>query len=488
MAGTRITTLASPRALNRLPDAVRLAAFALAVLGIEVVLAAGLVSDRIFRLAVLIIAAGAVAFLFRFPMTSALAMLALTDFIFYPGLFVIPVGPIDAHPFELILVGLLVVALLQPRRHTFGGVTGLALAVFLGMVAASGIAAYSNGSVGPSDFINWSRPLFLLTFFYVVVRLFPTSEQRRSLMLGAAIIAAATGVVALLISLGWSGGESLQGEGSQIIREQEGAEGVQRVRLAGLSLGYGIFWYVATQLLATVGARRWGWGLLLVGIAVNIAVSFNRNMWLGLAVGFVLIMILGGPQLRGRFAIAIALLAAGGVLISAVGGAGEERLVDPVVERASTILSPNDVSQESSYEDRAQETDIAWDVARENALIGVGAGAPFGVYVYERIGTDTYVRTAQHFLHNQYLYLLLISGAIGLAAFITFLATPLLTAVRRVPRDPAIIGCAVGIAMIMMSAVVAIYFSVENMTPVLALLAGFIVADRAELADAAEDS
>ena len=48
---------------------------------------------------------------------------------------------------------------------------------------------------------------------------------------------------------------------------------------------------------------------------------------------------------------------------------------------------------------------------------------------------------------------------------------------RRAPIDPAITACGVGIAMIMISSVVAIYFSVEDMTAVLGLLAGVIVAD-----------
>jgi O-antigen ligase len=94
----------------------------------------------------------------------------------------------------------------------------------------------------------------------------------------------------------------------------------------------------------------------------------------------------------------------------------------------------------------------------------------------------------QLFLHNQYLYLLLISGVPGLAAFLLFLGLPIAQAVRRTPRDPAITSLAVGIAMIMISSVVAIYFTVDDMTAVLGLLAGVIVADAEGRAAAGESS
>jgi O-antigen ligase len=99
-----------------------------------------------------------------------------------------------------------------------------------------------------------------------------------------------------------------------------------------------------------------------------------------------------------------------------------------------------------------------------------------------------YILVPQLFLHNQYLYLVLIAGVPGLIAFLFFLLTPLVAVVRRVPRDPAITACGVGIAAIMLSAVVAIYFTVENMTAVLGLLTGVIIADRDDRAAAGQSS
>lgn len=488
MSGTTPTTSARPSLRSdQIRSSLRTGAVALAVLLLEATLAAGLVNDRFSRLLLLFAAVIGIAAIFRFPMAAAVTLLGFTDFIFLPEFLTFPVGSIDVRLYELVVAGLLLVALVQPQRRTWGGAAGGFLAVFLLLVVVSGVEAVSSGRAEPSDVLAWGRPLGLLTFFYVVVRLLPSREERRTLLLGASIIAALTGVVALLVSLGWSFGEVLEGDGTQVVREEEGVGGVQRVRLAGLSLGYALFWYVATQIVLTDGARRLGWGVLLGGIALDIVVSFNRNMWLGLVVGLLLMLLVAGPRVRGRFAIAIAIGVTGIAAITAIGGSGEDRLLDPVVTRASTILSPGEVTRESSLQDRQDETSLAWEFARDNPALGVGAGAPFGVYTYERAGTYSLVRTPQLFLHNQYLYLVLVSGVGGLIAFLGFLGTPLLTAARRSPRDPTLTACAVGIAMIMVSSVVAIYFTVENMTTVLALLAGIIVADAVDEAPEAAD-
>jgi O-antigen ligase len=135
------------------------------------------------------------------------------------------------------------------------------------------------------------------------------------------------------------------------------------------------------------------------------------------------------------------------------------------------------VSQSSSLSDRGKETRIAWPKAQRNAVTGIGPGVDFGVYILDFVGPHSVKVEPQLFLHNQYLYLLLICGLPGLATFLLFLSIPVARAFRRMPIDPAITACGVGIAMIMISSIVAIYFSVEDMTTMLGLLAGVIVAD-----------
>ncbi len=477
-----ITVPTWPTAAHRLADPLRVAGFALAVLALEVLLAHGLVGPQISRFVFLFVGLFAVAFVFRFPMATALVFLALTDFIFFPTFFTYQVGPISVRPHELALAGLLAMAVLRPARRSWGGFPGAALAVFFAMVGLSAFLALSRGSVSLTEAFNWSRSLFPLTFFYVIVRLFPSPEQRRVLLLGAAAVAAATGVVALLVSLGAGFGNALQAPGGQTVRAEEGFGSIERVRLPGLSAGYALFWYCAVQIAARRGSSRMWWALLLAGIALDIVVSFNRNMWLGVVLGLLLMTIVGGAVVRNRIVAAIAVLAAAVTLFVVFGSStSSNHIVKPILKRGETILNPGKTTKENSLQDRAKETEKAWATAQSHLLLGVGAGASFGVISDQAISSGSFIigfkPEPQLFLHNQYLYLLLIGGIPGLLAFVLFLGTPVSLAWRRWPRDPSIAACGVGIAMIMVSSVVAIYFTVEDMTAVLGLLTGVIVAD-----------
>ncbi len=479
MASTPTITVPSWSAPGRrIPDAVRVAAFLCGALLVELIVARGVTStDGISRPILLLAGVGAVAFVLRFPIATTLIFFGLTDFIFYPTFFAFELGPLSIRPHELALVGLLFLAAVRPKRQTWGGAPGLALAAFLAILALAGALAVADGRAPLTDAFNWARPFALLTFFYVVVRLFPDPKERRLLLTGGAVIAAVAGVVALIVALGAGFGETLSGGGETIVKEEEGAAGLLRVRLAGLSMAYALFWYVVVRVVTARHGTRAGWGLALAGMALAIAISFNRNMWLGLIAGLALTMAVGGPFVRRRLTAAIVVAIAGIALLASFGTATDSRVLEPVVKRGSTLFNPRQVQQSSSIADRDKETRVAWPAAQRHLVLGIGAGVDFGVYNFDFVGPHSVKVEPQLFLHNQYLYLLLICGVPGLAAFLLFLVIPVLRAFRRTPIDPAITACGVGIAMIMISSIVAIYFSVEDMTTVLGLLTGVIVAD-----------
>lgn len=477
MASTRTTTIPTWPPAARAPDAARIAAFLGAALLLEALLARGLAASSLSRPLLLLVGFAALAFVFRFPLATSLVFLGFTDFIFYPTFFAFELGPLSVRPHELALVALLLVALVRPRRQTWGGLTGGALAAFLGVLVLTGLLAVSDGRAPFSDVLSLGRPFALLTLFYVVVRLFPEPEQRRQLLTGAAVLAAIAGVVALFVALGSGLGDTLSGGSESILKEEEGAAGLLRVRLAGLSMAYALFWYVAVRIATAKGARLLGWSLTLAGMAVAIAISFNRNMWLGLIAGMALMMVIGGPLVRNRLLAALAVSVAAIVLIASVGTATDSRVLEPVVQRGSTLFNPGRVEASSSLSDRERENRVAWPVAQRHALLGIGPGTEFGVFNFDFVGPHSIKVEPQLFLHNQYLYLLLICGIPGLLAFLVFLGTPVMRAFRRQPVDPAITACGVGIAMIMVSSIVAIYFSVEDMTAALGMLTGVIVAD-----------
>jgi O-antigen ligase len=478
---------------HRLAEPLRIVGFALAVLVLELALAHGIVGPEISRYVFLFIGLCAAALVFRFPMVTAIVFLGLTDFIFYPTKFAHNVGSLSVRPHELALACLLAVAIVRPKKQTWGGRPGAALGIFLALVGASALVAIKSGDTTLTDAFNSARPLGLLTFFYVVVRLFPAPQDRRLLLLATAVVAALTGLVAVIVAVGGSFQSLVEAPGPPLVSAEEGVGSIARVRLAGLSAGYALFWYAVVQLMARKGAPRLLWSLVLAGISLDIAVSFNRNMWLGLVIGAVLMAIVGGTLVRNRMAVGVA-VAIGGLALLMVFGSSttSSNVVQPLVKRGATILNPTKTTKESSLQDRAKETSKAWAVARDHLLLGVGAGAPFGVESTLPVISGSLVvgvvQVPQIFLHNQYLYLVLIAGVPGLLAFLFFLGLPAVEAVRRAPRDPAIASCGIGIVLIMISAVVAIYFTVEDMTAVLGLLTGVIVADSEGRAAAGEDS
>jgi hypothetical protein len=257
MPSTPITIVPTrPNAARRLAEPLRVGAFALALLVLEAILAHGAIGPQVSRYIFLFVGLFAVALVFRFPLATALVFFALTDFIFYPLYFARQVGPLNVRPYEVALLLLFVLAVARPKRQTWGGVTGAALAVFFVFLAISAALAVSSGSASLTEAFNWARPLTMLAFFYVVVRLFPTARERHLLLTGTAVIAAMTGVVALLVSLGAGFGHALQESAGNTIREQGGESGAERVRLPGLSAGYALFWFTAVQVAMRRGRSR----------------------------------------------------------------------------------------------------------------------------------------------------------------------------------------------------------------------------------------
>lgn len=477
------TALTWPKSRRRVAELLRVGSFAAAVLVLEAVLAHGVTGPQISKLVFLFIGVLCFALVLRFPLATALAVLFFTDFVFYPTYFAQQVGPLSIRPHELALAALLVVAALKPKRQTFGGTAGWALIAFYAILVLASAIAVKSGATSLSDAFNFSRALFQLSIFFVIVRLFTEAQERRILLAGAAAIAAVTGVIAVLTAFGAGFGKALQAAGSQTIKAENGAEGIDRVRLPGLSASYALFWYSAIQLMWRRGGRLAFWWLALAGITIDIIISFNRNMWVGLIIGFVMVLVLGGVKARGRLGTAAVLLVSAAILFVIFGSSGSSNsVVEPIIKRGETIVTPEKTAKENSLQLRFEETEKAWGFAQHHLLFGAGPGASFGVEDKEVVTSGSVFLgerlVPQLFLHNQYLFLVLLCGVPGLVAFLVFLIAPIRDAFQRRPRDPAITACGIGLVLIMISALIAIYFTVEDMTAILGLLTGVIVADR----------
>src|SRR6185437_15532284 len=199
---------------------------------------------------------------------------------------------------------------------------------------------------------------------------------RRTLLVGATVIAAAAGVISVLVALGAGFGDALQAAGGQTVRSEQGLGSLQRVRLPGLSADYALFWFAAVQAATRVGKQRLLWSLALICMLAGIGVSLNRNMWIGLTIGLIVMSVMGGIVIRSRLILTIAVvLAAAGLFFVFDSSGTSDKVAQPLIHRGETLLNPSKTTQENSLQDRAKETTKAWKTFTEHPLLGVGVGA-----------------------------------------------------------------------------------------------------------------
>jgi O-antigen ligase len=443
----------------------------------EVLLAGSVVSDRLAPLMALLVGAIGFAAIVRYPLVGMGLVIVLTATFLPSDYLQVQVGSLAVGYHEVALVGVLAAAVAFPRAKTWGGVAGGFLAIFMAILALAALLAISSGQLRFADAVAWGRMFALLLVFYAVVRLFPDRESLGRLMRVAVAAAAFSGFVALIIAFGVDLSPVLGEAATYYVNTDLGLGGIPRIRLPGIALAYPLFWYAALHIPRSRGVGRLGWTLAVLGMTANLALSLNRNMWAGLLVGLAVLMFIGGVRVRRPVGIGVLALVGAVALIAIAGIQVDRGPLAGFAERGQTLFSPEKTTQENSLQDRGKETEQAWRTIKEHPVIGIGPGAEFGVYFDELQpgGMMTYKRTHQLFLHNQYLYLLLICGIPGLLAFLGFL-TAAVGRARWHLSDTDISTWAVGVGMIALSAFVMISFADASSALAIGLLCGAIVA------------
>ena len=444
------------------------------VFACSALLAAAIADDRLRPLLLIPLPIVGLWAVGHFRFAAVCAVVALSATVVAPHVLKVPVGPLDIRLTELLLGALLAVACLRPRRNWWGGATGAALAIFFATVALSSILALQADRTHPVDAYEYTRALAPLLLFFVIVRLTPNPGEARRLLLIATVMAAMAGFASVLAA---PPGSPLSGmlnpTGGDAIRDTEGLGLVNRVRLPGVALAYGLFWYAALRAMRSERTNRLPWLLVMGGLVAGLALSFNRNMWLGLVLGLLMVLALTQSPVRRRLA---------GVLLGLVGtmaafglSGGEvdrKSPVFPLVERATSLLRPEEQARQSSLTDRFVENRFAVAAIREHPVLGVGPGAPFGLRYILNEGNGVFSRQNALFVHNQYFHVLLIAGPLALLSLLAFLVGPVVAGVRRARRDDDFVALAASIVMIMASALVMISFVSATDATVLALLVG----------------
>lgn len=471
--------------VRRLPPPERRLRWALVLGGaalLEVLVGAGVASGHAKYAIMLVVGAAGCALVWRFPLAGSILMLFLVAGIIYPAYYVSRIGGRTVYGYEAVLAVLLLRAVIRPRRVTWGGAAGAALALFLAVLILSTMLAVGAGAVTLNDAINWSRAFYVLSFFWVVVRLAPDRHGLGVLLIGGLVLGAISGIVGLVLALGGNLHSVFQDPGNQALTAGS-AGSLLRVRMPGLGLGFMLLWVVLLWLTRR-RKPRWLWWGCLPGILLVIAISQNRNMWVAGSVGLLLVMLVSGARTRGRLVAAIVVLIAGIAISVAAppGGQSGPTPLQPIVKRAATILSPSEIGKSASAQDREREIRVGWPVARRNLLIGIGPGVPYGLMVVSDLGNGLHSISPQLFLHNQYLYLLMITGIPGLLSFLLFVAITLQGAfIRGAPRESSMLG--IGVIALMLTAAVMLSLTDGSSLVVLALAAGAIFALRPRAGD-----
>jgi O-antigen ligase len=467
-----LTPRSTPAAALTRARGPRLAAFAATVV-IGELLVGAVIAHSQFSLLVPIVGAMGLALAIRFPLAT-LCVAAFLGASVLPSSFVSVggFGPVRPRGFELALGALLVMAVFLPRRRWTGGAAALLLTAFLALMGLSVALAHADSRADLSDLVNWVRPFGLLAFFYVVIRVVPDQRALRRLLAFCAAVGAFSGLVALALTLQPSLAHYIAGGKLVSVSDSYSAN---RVRVPGVALAYAFFWFAVLRTIATRGWRRAGWAAVIAGDVLNIGLSLNRNMWIGLAFGLALMLLLGGFQVRRRILAGLAVLTlAIGAIAVAPGESVGQRQIAPVLQRGATLLSPETEAQDPSVLSRKRETEIAWSVVQANPVFGIGPGVPFGVTFDEATGSSARAVVPQLFLHNQYLYLVLVAGFPAAVCFVGFLLLNLRRAWRPGARDPELVALGVGLASIMLSGIVMISFSVDFWTLTIGFLTGGI--------------
>ena len=201
--------------------------------------------------------------------------------------------------------------------------------------------------------------------------------------------------------------------------------GFLRVRPPGLYLVYAAAAWALCRLIWGRGGRGAAVaGAVLVASVTGIALSFNRNMMVGLVLG-VFVAFLAARR-KGR---AVALVLVAGILL--LGGLvmlDHDYLNQPVVNRFASLLDSGE--RGSALSDRAMETAAALQSIVRQPLLGLGWGPGYGALA-TRLSRGTVTTFERPWIHNQFLGFWVRAGVLGALALVMIYGLAVVTAGRN---------------------------------------------------------
>jgi O-antigen ligase len=352
--------------------------------------------------------------------------------------------------------------------------------VCLAAAAAAGgvVVAVANGTTLMDALRALESVAFYACIVPAVVALADPRNRGRILRfaLGVALVMA----VVQLLQLAVGPGQPLFDVGNfqDLLRMEQGA-GMLRVRSPGLPL---VYVAAAFTLAAMVwGPRRWrgpaatAFGLLVAGMLV----SLNRNMALGLIAGYLAALACSRQRARGVLGLILAALLVTGALIAI-----NSSTSSAITKRFASLIEAGGTGEGGAVQtlsDRAYENGYAISTLERSPLTGVGWGTAYGARVWWNSLTPEY-HLMRQWLHNQYLFVWLRMGILGLIAVVALLVRAAAAGARwarRAPDETGWIGLGLVISVVAIgaSSLVGMYLTdVNSVVPLAGLIAlGFVL-------------
>jgi hypothetical protein len=345
------------------------------------------------------------------------------------------------------------------------------MAVFLAAVVGGVAVGMENGASLHTAALDMRLMLFYAAFWPALAALIWGREAVFKL------VAAGAGIVVILQILQVIVGPSTHlfviahSDIASTLTPQE--TGFLRVRPPGLTTVY----IVAAFALARIvwGPARHalvGWGMAAVALT-GVILSLNRNMLLGLALGLCVAALIA--RQKHRFVVLVATL---GITLSsfALLAQGSSLGSDPVVSRIASITNYSGLKQQT-LNDRYYENAVALQRIRAHPIGGLGWGPNYGATLVSS-NDGVLDSTPRSFMHEQYLWIWMRAGIVGLLSLIVALAFGILNGARwcraRHGNDDAWLGAGVVMAIVALAASsnVAIYLtSPDSTVPLVGVLA-----------------
>lgn len=421
----------------------------------------------------------------RFPVAGFLAILwSVATVVDVEALPQVSASSLQFMPAEILLwiaVGCLA---FMPRtaRRAFAELASrresLVMALFVAAVIGGLAVGIENGANFHVALFDVRFMLFYVAFWPALVALRTNRKQVFALVGAGVVLVVILQILQVIVGPSRhlffvSSSELASTFSSQTGSALSDATGFLRVRPPGLTTVYIVSAFALARVLWGPGRNRLlAWGMAAVSLT-GVILSLNRNMLLGLVLG-----LCAGALVAPRKHRFIVLVLALGIGLSSFALIAEGTGVgsNPVLSRITSITNYSGLKTQT-LNDRYYEDHIALQRIRDHPIGGLGWGPDYGAVLLSS-DNGVLVTTPRPFMHEQFLWIWMRAGIVGLLALITSLIFGISNGARwcraRRAEGDGWIGAGVIVSLVAMAASsnVAIYLTPpDSIVPLVGVLA-----------------